>query len=629
VTSDRTDSVTSTYENRISKNGVATTYVYDADLDGHCDAVCIFNTVATIAAGIGRDGGVKPYAKSLAIGSVKGLGALAVQGGRLATAPNVANGYNAGFAGITSTFFNNSRLQPCRIAPGIGALPLTCADANHGSIFDIGYDFQLNNTDNGDVMAITNFKDAARSQSFTYDSVNRITSAQNAGTDCSITVGGGTKFWGNSYSFDEWGNLFNKTVTKCSSEYLNTTVDVNNRVHVSGADYQYDAAGNMTNDQTDSVTSIYDQENRISTATRNGITSTYAYDSDGNRVKKSSGSSGMLYWHMLPGIVAESDLSGNLTSEYVFFGGTRVARKDFPSNAIAYYFSDHLKTTSVITDSAGNTKSDSDYTPWGGELQFTSSDPNHYKFTGKERDGETQLDYFGARYYSNRLGRWVSADWSPTPIPLPYADLHDPQTLNLYGFVGGNPATNIDKDGHCLEDACLIETGVAVSFLVIASAQYLSLPSNQRSLAAAASYASSKISGWFHKSDNNSKPSASLAPAAPVGATPAPTTTPAAPTGTATPATPTAPAVPGTQTNQPRSNPMTGEPGSTSQTNKADGSPKQVRRYGSDGYPETDVDHDSHGGQNNPHAHDWGRPADGSAPNKRGQGPHRPAGNTQ
>ncbi|HZI58974.1 MAG TPA: RHS repeat-associated core domain-containing protein [Verrucomicrobiae bacterium] len=113
-----------------------------------------------------------------------------------------------------------------------------------------------------------------------------------------------------------------------------------------------------------------------------------------------------------------------------------------------YYFSDHLKTASVITDSAGVIKAESDYYPWGGELQFVANDSNHYKFTSKERDGETGLDYFGARYYSNGLGRWVSADWSATPIPVPYADFHDPQSLNLYGYVGGNPASKADPDGH-------------------------------------------------------------------------------------------------------------------------------------------------------------------------------------
>src|SRR5258708_17453967 len=149
----------------------------------------------------------------------------------------------------------------------------------------------------------------------------------------------------------------------------------------------------MTSDPTDGVTSVYDAENRIATATKNAVTTTYTYDSDGNRVKKSNGSSGTLYWYMTPGIVAESDLSGNLQSEYVFFDGERVARRDGPTGAggVFYYFSDHLKTASVITDAAGNIKAESDYYPWGGELQFTNSDANRYKFTGKERDAETQL----------------------------------------------------------------------------------------------------------------------------------------------------------------------------------------------------------------------------------------------
>src|SRR5215469_2915528 len=180
------------------------------------------------------------------------------------------------------------------------------------------------------------------------------------------------------------------------------------------------------------------------------------YEGDGNRVRKSNGNlaaNGTLYWSMTPGVVAESDFAGTLKSEYVFFDGERVARKDFPGNTVAYYFSDHLKTASVITDAAGVIKSDSDYYPWGGELAFVANDSNHYKFTGKERDGETGLDYFGARYYSNALGRWVSADWSATPVPVPYADLGDPQTLNLYAYVRNIPTARSDFDGH--EDSVL------------------------------------------------------------------------------------------------------------------------------------------------------------------------------
>jgi RHS repeat-associated protein len=71
-----------------------------------------------------------------------------------------------------------------------------------------------------------------------------------------------------------------------------------------------------------------------------------------------------------------------------------------------------------------------------------------YGFTGKERDQESGLDFFGARYYGSALGRFTSPDWSATPQPVPYASLNDPQTLNLYAYVRNNPVTNRDLEGH-------------------------------------------------------------------------------------------------------------------------------------------------------------------------------------
>jgi RHS repeat-associated protein len=55
-----------------------------------------------------------------------------------------------------------------------------------------------------------------------------------------------------------------------------------------------------------------------------------------------------------------------------------------------------------------------------------------YKFTGKERDAESGNEYFGARYYASSMGRVMSPDWSTKPSPVPYSDLSDPQSLNLY-----------------------------------------------------------------------------------------------------------------------------------------------------------------------------------------------------
>ena len=72
--------------------------------------------------------------------------------------------------------------------------------------------------------------------------------------------------------------------------------------------------------------------------------------------------------------------------------------------------------------------------------------PSVREFT--ERRRETGLDYFGARYFSGAQGRFTSPDWSARPEPVPYADLTDPQTLNLYAYVRNNPLNRVDSDGH-------------------------------------------------------------------------------------------------------------------------------------------------------------------------------------
>jgi RHS repeat-associated protein len=51
------------------------------------------------------------------------------------------------------------------------------------------------------------------------------------------------------------------------------------------------------------------------------------------------------------------------------------------------------------------------------------------QFTGKKRDSESGLDYFGARFNASNLGRYMTPDWSASPEPVPYANLDDPQTL--------------------------------------------------------------------------------------------------------------------------------------------------------------------------------------------------------
>lgn len=105
-------------------------------------------------------------------------------------------------------------------------------------------------------------------------------------------------------------------------------------------------------------------------------------------------------------------------------------------------------TSKVATRIATSVCYDADFYPFGGERDITSTCQLNYKFEGKERDTETNNDDFGARYYSSALGRWLSADWSAVPVPVPYANLTNPQTLNLYAMVRDNPESFADLDGH-------------------------------------------------------------------------------------------------------------------------------------------------------------------------------------
>jgi len=65
-------------------------------------------------------------------------------------------------------------------------------------------------------------------------------------------------------------------------------------------------------------------------------------------------------------------------------------------------------------------------------------------------DYDPEIDQYNtlARHYPAKLGRWLSPDWSATPTPVPYAELADPQSLNLYAYVRNNPTSRTDPDGH-------------------------------------------------------------------------------------------------------------------------------------------------------------------------------------
>jgi YD repeat-containing protein len=284
-------------------------------------------------------------------------------------------------ASLASTVFYNNRLQPCRISiKGSGTAPSSCTDSSStGNVMDLAYNFSAGTSDNGNAMGITNKSDSTRSQTFTYDSLNRVATAA-----ASTYATSPSHCWGEAYTIDRYGNLsgigsISSAYTGClNAENLSISVsNSTNRITTGG--FTYDSAGNLTGDGH--VSPQYDAEGHT-TSVAGG---TYYYDGDGKRVRKSSGT---IYWYgMSSNPLLETDGAGNLTNEYIFFGGGRITRRDSSSN-ISYYLSDHLGTSRMVTNASGTVQDDSDFYPYGGERVVSSASGNHYKFTGKELRGK-------------------------------------------------------------------------------------------------------------------------------------------------------------------------------------------------------------------------------------------------
>jgi RHS repeat-associated protein len=107
-----------------------------------------------------------------------------------------------------------------------------------------------------------------------------------------------------------------------------------------------------------------------------------------------------------------------------------------------YYLKDHLGSVRATVNDSGRVVAYNDYDPWGYQLDGRQgnlgSANEKYKFTSKERDVESGYDYFGARYYDSRIGRWLAVD----PLAEMYPD------VNPYHYVRNNPIKTVDVDGR-------------------------------------------------------------------------------------------------------------------------------------------------------------------------------------
>jgi RHS repeat-associated protein len=114
-----------------------------------------------------------------------------------------------------------------------------------------------------------------------------------------------------------------------------------------------------------------------------------------------------------------------------------------PAEVVEYYHTDALGSVRAVTDQSGALVRWHDYFPFGEEYLVQAGADNR-RFTGKERDTETGLDYFGARYYASRRGRFTSVD----PVLDVETALFDPRRWNRYSYALNRPLVMIDPDGR-------------------------------------------------------------------------------------------------------------------------------------------------------------------------------------
>jgi len=247
------------------------------------------------------------------------------------------------------------------------------------------------------------------------------------------------------------------------------------RVTGSGTQYTYDENGNMITDEVNRNRDIkFDYRNLITQIRNKKIViedslvyvTYYFYDEAGNRIRKNVyqyigiqpsdsvetpdiGDIGDMtgYWDLIKDEVYSRDVSGKEVALYV--NGNLMQNNIWglgnegyitSAGALNFYLKGHLGSVRAVIDENNSVISSQDYDAWGYLLQGREyhSDGSVYKFTGKERDAESEYDYSYARNYNSRIGLFNSSE------PIPSSSFG----WGSYVYCGDNPLKIIDPSGE-------------------------------------------------------------------------------------------------------------------------------------------------------------------------------------
>src|SRR5271157_2753583 len=380
--------------------------------------------------------------------------------------------------------------------------PLTDTDIGPGGVV---YSYSVPSSGgyapNGNILAHTD--SVMGTWNFSYDVVDRLTSAA-AGSNAPTAFRGQSAAW--SYDRGPRRQVFvggvedsygNRTAQTFSNSVVSNWANynpANNRITtatstVTGYVYDgvpvdrssstgWDASGNTLYDGNNEY--WYDAEGQLCAMQSQALPglpiTQYVYDAEGARIAKGtlsaapSNSTSLCAPPLSSGFTLSarylvdqggdqvtelSEQSGEVWKHSNVFSAARLTAT-YDTSGLHFELADPLGTKRVQANISGQIEMSWVSLPFGDALTpilppnppSTADDATEHHFTQKERDNESNNDYFEARYYSSAMGRFMSPDWSAKAEPVPYAKLDDPQSLNLYSYVRNNPLIHVDADGH-------------------------------------------------------------------------------------------------------------------------------------------------------------------------------------
>jgi len=263
----------------------------------------------------------------------------------------------------------------------------------------------------------------------------------------------GEEIYTTSYSYDVLGNLVG-IVDEEGNEWVFEYDSLGRKVSdidpdIGVSNYTYDLNGNLINEirshggliqDKNFIRSYNELGQLVNISLLNGtLVEEYVYDGNGERVKSYNPIKNETIYTPFKEFMQIRNSEGIFNYTYIYEGETLVARIN-PDGSKYFYHPDHLGSTSLITNEAGEVVEDNYYLPYG-ELVGESDEKRLYE--NKEFDSDVRQYFYNARYYDPYKSMFVQPD---SIIP----NVYDPQQLNRYAFERGNPYNFVDPSGHAI-----------------------------------------------------------------------------------------------------------------------------------------------------------------------------------